>query len=90
MSQYIYGVQYRARRQHAPASFDINLICASAISQICRPILRDLASGGNKKGQCNDLLWIEPWVADHDVTIERDGQDGENGDGQKSVAHQRE
>ena len=41
-------------------------------------------------GTDNDLLWIEPWMAYHDVTIERDGQHSEHWDGQKSVAHQRE
>jgi len=29
-------------------------------------------------------------VADHDVAIERNGENGEDGDGQKTVAHERE
>ena len=36
------------------------------------------------------VLWVERRVSDHDVTVERDGQHGEHGDGDESVAHERE
>ena len=36
------------------------------------------------------LPGVESGMSDHDVPIESDGQHGENGHGQQSVAHQRE
>jgi hypothetical protein len=36
------------------------------------------------------LLWIKSRVSYHDVAVEGDGQNGEDGNGQESVAHERE
>lgn len=36
------------------------------------------------------ILGVDPWVSYHDVSVESDGQNGEDGHGQESVAHERE